>query len=81
MIHTFFEANVSKNIALPNLATSVFIVKLKSESSKLNKDYLKKTTINQKIETKNNTEEITKKDAIKKISNYCKYAALNALSP
>jgi len=66
MIHTFFEANVSKNIALPNLATSVFIVKLKSESSKLNKDYLKKTTINQKIETKTIQKKSLKKMLLKR---------------
>ena len=35
--------------------------------------------MNKNIETKNNSEEITRKDAIKKIGNYGKYAALTAL--
>jgi|TARA_B110000483_G_C17857678_1_gene412907 hypothetical protein len=35
--------------------------------------------MNKNIETKNNSEEITRKDAIKKIGNYSKYAALTAL--
>ena len=35
--------------------------------------------MNKNIETKNNSEEITRKDAIKKIRNYGKYAALTAL--
>lgn len=34
--------------------------------------------MNKNIETKNNSEEITRKDAIKKIGNYGKYAALTA---
>jgi hypothetical protein len=35
--------------------------------------------MNKNIETKNNSKEITRKDAIKKIGNYGKYAALTAL--
>ena len=35
--------------------------------------------MNKNTETKNNSEEITRKDAIKKIGNYGKYAALTAL--
>ena len=35
--------------------------------------------MNKNIENKNNSEEITRKDAIKKIGNYSKYAALTAL--
>jgi len=35
--------------------------------------------MNKNIETKNNSEEITRKDEIKKIGNYGKYAALTAL--
>jgi hypothetical protein len=35
--------------------------------------------MNKNVETKNNSEEITRKDAIKKIGNYGKYAALTAL--
>jgi len=35
--------------------------------------------MNKNTETKNNSEEITRKDAIKKIGNYSKYAALTAL--
>ena len=34
--------------------------------------------MNKNTETKNNSEEITRKDAIKKIGNYGKYAALTA---
>ena len=35
--------------------------------------------MNKNTETKNNSEEITRKDAIKKIGNYGKYAALTTL--